>query len=551
MPGLVQGSTRPRILLDLDLGGRTLRVASNPVTVSDQAGASWQYLPGLDYEPVGQAVGEDDRRDVVLVGVGVDWALLQARGVTLAQRRAVLRLHYDGQLLEECRTLVDGITGQITVDLDELAFTVTAGEWQRSAVLPVPTARVDTATWTAVGGPNFDPPADTIGLAYQIVIGYPGNREQSFSGSGVPEPAVPVIIAEVDPGTSPATQTHLFADGELNASQIQLWNMDAVETIAYTPVVADDGLGRPVTIIRNQPGYDVGTELWYGLQNDSTFGGGLEWEGQVLRGLGDVIRWVYSQSRVPYDEGAMRAWGEYLNRYKVDTYINTPTSLVAWLQTEILSSVQVMQVQGPRGRYYVPLRWWATASDAVAHLDMDAGDWTRTAPLAHLDDPIYNEITVDYRLAQGDRYVSRRVLTADGQTYLNSLGQPSNPLVPWYATSEKDQRVIGSGLAGKSQATYGPRPMTMGLSWTWDDSTAQLLGSDMLERMAWPKRSTQLQGPAWAARSLGVGDVVLISESGMHLTERPALVMDVVTDAVVTRVDVVLLDRPLREALAT
>jgi len=567
--GLRTEDRAPVFLLDWDIGGQIVRVSSGavdangrllPVQVSDDAGRTYTYPPGLEVDTANTVLEDVVSVFDVEVRYDLDWAEFEARGGMLDRLPATLRLWFPGQTLEQARVLVRGETQLASYGLveDPVGFSIVSDHTDGASVLPPPGATVSSDTWP-VSTPNYDFAPNVDGAAYPVVIGYPGHHPTPGAAADIPDPAVPALYVEREDPNISGNDYWLFAIGSVEATKVNLWNMSvwppeesATATGGSTVTEAADKLGRTVSGIRTGVLTDEGDRYWVGFQNDGTYGGGMksEYGDHVMRGAGEVIRWVYSRhSRVDIDEGRMIGAQSYLDRYLVDTWFNSRVNMVEWLRESILVDLPVVGVQGPNGFYFAPMRWGATSKDAVARLDITGRAWAREGGLSKWDEPIRNSVTVNYRWSEDRRFASTRTLTAEGQLWTDALGRNQLPALPWYATTA-DARILGDGLAAKSQAQFGVYDHTRELKWTFDDNTALRVAHDVLLRNAWPKRQGRCIG-SLDGIELRPGDVVLVNDDEMHLADRVALVLDTVVSVDEMAVDYLLLDHPFNEPKKT
>lgn len=508
-------------LLDLDIAGQTHRLATEAVEVTTAAGETIAYREGLAEPSVGMSAAADAGPASIALEIttDTDWALLVSQGHSLDQRPAALRRYYSGRTLERGRVVLRGRTSQPSFGAryEPLRLSLTRDVASTAAVIPDPQAVVDASTWPVTGGATLPSSAD--GAYYPVVIGCPGHT------GGTPVPCVPVPQAEFQAGLG--VPKNVWLGG--HASQVRLRTLSAGVTTDsdVTPSVFGDLLGRDVDYVLNSAS-DTDVQAWVGFQDDASYGGGLYFEGVLLRGAGDVVSWVLRTCDHTIDWARIEATRAYLNNYKIDTYINAPVNLWDWLQAEVLPMLPVELREGPAGLYLAVYRWDAREKDAVAHLDatLGSGRVTRDGSASYVGDPV-NEITVDYRpgAESGARWLDRRVVTAQYGSVDIALTE--------------DPRIVPHRIASESRARYGPRPVRLQLSATWDTDTAVRVGLDTLLRAGLPKLAIRYVGGPWL-EDLEVGAVVLVTDPELYLSAAVALVVEV-TPGSDTAVDVLLL----------
>ena len=527
-------------LLEIDLGHLYL-FASEPAVVVSESGVSYVYEAGLS-DP-GATLAQGSSADEASVGLEVlsevDWALLAAQGIPLEARRATLRRWESGTTLERARVILRGRLSEVTYGRagEVLTARLTRSISRESDVLPHPQAVIDASTWPITGG--YAIPERSRGVAYPVVIGAPGH-----TASGNPLPAVPLVYAQY--GASSGLSYLALCDGLIDAGTVRLYNFEP-----STPTSADatvtqvvDELGRTVSVLTAASLAEEGR--WFaGFADRAGYGGGIVHQGRLVRGAGDLWRWVFEEHvDTAMDWGRFEAIRPSLNTYKIDTVINSETNVWDWFTGEVLPLLPIEIRESSRGLYPALMRWGATSRDAVAHLDGTSGTGrvSRVSAVGSTGE-IRNEITIQYRPTgeSGNRWANRRVATSVAR---RTAIEPA---------TVDDDRIRGSRLLTDSQLTYGVLPLTIEAACVSDDGTADLVLRDRIRAHAWPRRTVSYEGGPWL-ESLGVGDVVTLADPDLHiesLTPAVALVLDVVPGAGSVQVDLMLLDHPLQISRST
>jgi hypothetical protein len=532
MPG-GRPSTDGVYLLDLVVGGRVYRYATEAVSVTDADGYTYQYDEGL-LEPglsFGSLVGVGDASVAVNVQAeGVDWALLVAEGHALDRCPAILRRWYTGLLLERARVVLRGLSASPTYGAqgEPLTVSIVRSMREQSRTIPPVQAVVDETTWPVTVAQAHTVPDNANGATYPLVIGAPGGTEDA-----TPIPCVPVPQAEFR-AASLSTSKVIWLGGDAAKVRLRLASWDPPQELDVVPVSSADLLGRPIEYVLPKDSDNDGTYL-VGFRDDTTYGGGILWRGDLLRGAGDVIEWVlrtYYDGDVDFGRlGTVRA---YLNSWKIDTYINAQVSAWDWLSREVLPLLPVEMREGTYGIYPALLRYDLTERDAVAHLDATAGSGrvTRSSSVSIVGD-VVNEIAVDYRPSaeSGAKWLTRTVLTG------------SASYVALDGTSTADTRVIRDRLCTESQRRYDVRPLRIQAGAVWDSTTAGLIATHIAARRAWPRRAVQYVGGPWLD-DLEVGSCVTLTDPDLHVSGVATLVGDVTPGPGETAVDLLLLDDP-------
>lgn len=291
-----------------------------------------------------------------------------------------------------------------------------------------------------------------------------------------------------------------------------------------------DGLGRPMeAVIQGWPLLvgGMGTaedEYWVGFRDDSIYGGGIRTRrGDLMRGAGDVIEWVLTTYYAgPVDLGRVQAVRDYLNRFKVDTYINQPVNMVDWLRREILPLLPVELREGEQGIFAAAVRWDLTEADCVDHLDASLGVVSRVGEVSYTDGDIKNQITIRYRPGResGEWLASRTVTARAGWLTTYSTGGLSIPV----ATSG-DPSIVPLPECAASQAAYGVQAVTLDAYAVWDSTTAVLVASHIAARYALPRMVVRYQGDV---EHLEIGQGIVLTDPDLHLDAVVCVVTDVV-----------------------
>lgn len=550
-----EARARGHWLLDLVVGGIEYRYATSPVTVTDDNGASYRYDEGLSdlALPLVQDGGAE-----LTVGIEIssdeDWALLEARGYPIERARGVLRRWHEGQTLERARVYCRGLALAVSHGErgEPMSLTLTRDPGLEADVLPDPQQVVTETNWPVRG--SYTTASSVIGQAYPIIVGQPGYRQVDAGSGAGPYAAVPVLMVEYLAAT--ATSRLLISAGRCSATiaagKVRIHNATSgTNANSGTVGVTTDGNGRQVTYAEfaiGGPGGGLGSDsdsyfIGLGDQANGDWGGGIDnpFDNGALRGAGDVLMWALgTRSSIPIDRGLMATYQDALNAYKVDSYVNTPTSVWSWVESAVLSMLPVVVREGPDGLYFLPIRFDSGADDVVAYLSADRHEIERSSSVARLAQDVVNEVTVRYGpLRESGKYAGTYTITAQ-----------AGKLSAAVTSDGDDTTILGSYLARLSQARYGVRPRTIDLAHTWDPATALRVAQDQIERFAWPKRTVSYTSDRELA-AIEPGSLVAITDSALHLTDALARVYDVAISGEGVSLDLVLLDHPLTTTVST
>jgi len=541
-------------LLDFTAGGVVYRFATTSTVVALADGSTIQYAGGLNELTLGSASQSGERSESVVVASSVDWFAVKARGATLRDQQATVRLYTEGDVLETARMYLRGRTtspkhGTIG---EPLTLTIRENASDQAFEFPLAQAVVEDETWPVT-------PANIIvdknqGKPYPLVIGIPGHHPKAGTAYR-PEMASPAIYAEYKATATTAGQM-VIADGHIAAATVPLYDaLNFGTSFDKAVTLTTDALGRRVSVIQNAPAAasDVDLEWWVGFGNAGVYGGGRlnPYGAGYLRGAGDVIRWVLEEcTTLDVDTAAVIGAAAWLNRWKVDAVINQSINMLDWLDSEVLAHIPVIRVNGPRGIYYAPMRWDAVDSDVVAHLR--PGMVSRASDETQYDDEIRNLLTIQYRPQRdGTAYGSRRVLGPEYGRHESGWGVLGMTSLPWNTTTFEDVRFFADPLCRWSYAYNGPREWTGTNSSCWDDASVALSLDYMALRYATQKRMVRYGGPMGQLEGLEPGAVVRLTDPEIYVDAVLALVVERLTSTTQVYLDLVILDDPFKTSRKT
>jgi hypothetical protein len=318
------------------------------------------------------------------------------------------------------------------------------------------------------------------------------------------------------------------------ASTVIIFDSTTNESFSVTHEA--DGLGRIVATVDISGAASIAkneTEYWTGWNTDggllSPFKAGVD-----VRSGGDVVRWALSNSTIPQDYGRWAVAAQYLNRIKIDGYINDATaSPWDWLSDNVFPLVPISIARNADGTYPVIYDLDLVADDMVQITE--AADFRRVGPFSQEGNATdtRNEFTLDYarRAKVGSTYKRRAILTPEPDD--DDAEQGSNGYVKLSLARYKIRRA----WATTSNIIYDPPTAFQILSWL-----------SRLKAFV-PETATYEADPTWGW--LRVGRPVSITESGANQTTQVGWVVDRYWDT--TRWVFVLLfdDDPLRDVRST
>jgi|TARA_R100000084_G_scaffold46200_1_gene18986 hypothetical protein len=534
-------------LLDFTIEGQRYSYTSAPdaVTVNEADGTARLYVIGLEDVQVSRAA------DSVAVSIEaqVDWAALAAQGVNLEGGTATLRRWFAGLTINEAVDFGKGLVINVKYgELGEpLAFTVSSALEERTNLL-LPLGAKSANSMQAA---PYEPYEQTIGAPFAIVIGFPGEWP---SGKGGPAdgrwPCVPVILTDVIiPGTSLNTAARCVISLQgIDAASVRVRavnakvaanspeNLDAIRTPQIGHIPAHDGQVEymlPVSFFDFTgtlvDGVDLATEMlptvqetkieyYAGFKQDTGGGIGNLYGTGTLAGAGDVIVWALRTAAgdLLVDYETLERLAPRLNAYRIDTWVNDPkVTALEYLRSAILPHLPVAETTTAAGWSLSYIDYGANEKDAIATLT--AGhDIERASAVQLIANGVANQVTVSYRPLDGSRnYASQVTITPNvfvaGSNTAGDIRHPSYP----------------SKIASASESRYGLKAIDIEVDETWDDATALLIAEDAIKARALPITAISYQALSYEWERTQIGEVYLLTDAGLSLSERVAIVTDV------------------------
>ena len=497
-------------LLDIESGGDVIRLSTEPLEApTGEQGAPVAYFPGLEFaEEVPETVdpfGDSPGLRSVDLSLYLDHlehidtlpALIDD-GFDIASARGLLRLY--GRTSGTVSTVVDGVFRGVEYGLpgDPLTCSLEEVTEDDPGLFPPADAKVTVATW-----PNASDKA--IGERYPWVLGEPG-EPGVYTGPGI----------FVD--TTGGAELLLVAGHEVQASSVVIVN-DSDNTFAVRAVTTTaDGNGRFCSTVNlNASGITIDTGDDYFVRWGNAGGGLLKEDGALLRGAGDVVRWMLGYSKGRIDSGRVSAATPFLNGFQIDTVIQAPPdsrfSPWEWLADHLLPILPVDVRGGPGGHYLAVWRHEATGQDPATHIDVDGGRASLVSSVSYSDrEDVANEIALSYKSdPRGNKYHGRAVVTGDVDS------------------ADPDARSNLACIASRSRYrdSHGApevRVMEESSEVIWSDATAGAVLAWWAQRYALQARLVGYQADAEVCGHLEPGDRVTVTHSDMNWTAKPFLV---------------------------
>ena len=359
------------------------------------------------------------------------------------------------------------------------------------AVSPPGMPPIDLASSYSAGSLYVSP---ENGSSYPVPWGTPGVIRGKSGLTTDEVPAVPAIVVD---RTGDEADTLLIAGGRPESTTFTLWIL--YENVwsshagkAVTQTV--DALGQPIAV------FDItgmNTAARTGEEYRTSWpDGGVLLSGRVegSRGAGQLGAWWLERSGVPVDVPSSSAASDQLDAYRLDGWLEEPTSASEWIADRLLGALPVFMANAANGsRYLKPIRFQAEASDSRAKLVEGAGTVRR----------------------------SDRVATLGGQ-------HPKTIVVRW----GYDQEVGGYAWTtyryiGDVSLSLTEEEIEIELPDCYEARTAELVA----QWTAWREGGSrdQIKITVSTARWgwLSPGDVVTYTETGLSMTDRVCLVSSI------------------------
>ena len=522
-----------RWLLDLTWYRRgVVRFSDRAVSVSSDAG-DLEYAEGLGADLSVSTAAEVEDITITIRSDLVDWLAEWRRGASLERIPATLRRWYVGTSFESARVVSDGYLVRCSVG-DPRDPSSLRGRLVPRSVAAERTTPDRVLDWTDFhlsaahgrgAGRYMLSTSPSNGKFRTIVIGRPGAPDG--------DPAVPALEMTLTGDTIADSQepTWFLADHAMltDAGAGHFVYLTDLDTVAVTTVYNDveleqDEQGRIVTWGQSAtaPGWpapagspitanqrcNTGRSFWYGF-TDAIGGLANPYRPGVLRGLGDVLRWLYEfRGGRLVDGGSCESFAAELNQYLIDFAWTDPVTVDEWVEAEILRVYPVRIIRGPAGVYFRRRSFRATSADVVVSLSV-RGNGIRVdaaSALVPLEVSLASAVVVQYAFRAMSEYLrSVRIgitpeIAATGSTFARAREDASGTLLEG-----------GSHFAEVAAANFGATERTIQVPTTWDPSTAGRIALDYLDRESLPRyRRTYTGGRELEA--LRIGDVVELDD---------------------------------------
>jgi len=523
-------------VLTLRIGGVDYVVGEAAMRVPHGA-ASVRVAPGLGEPSCGVEAQPDQRRggevsaslQVQLAAAdptGEAWRAFRSPGRVVEGELALLR---EGDDWTQREKVVDGlvVADRFGAPSEPVRCVVREALAQGAGVVLGGNAVASEATWPASGTLAVDEQAQ--GAVYPVVFGSPGRPRGDEESDVVP--AVPALLVVMSFGSPSDNQTqdavvmvtgHEAHGADSGSDTVRIFNMSRHEPNTPQkfwwdfPVDSQrDAEGRLVgTATLTAPGSSAGSLIVEGgAEVYAAFldgGGGVTDGGELVRGAGDVVRWLMGRSTLRLAPLAPTARAA-LNHYKIDGYVNTDPLVRDVILGDLLPLLPATLLPGPEGW---ELQWWnlrATRADAVRTLNVQRDGLDRVGDVQRPDPGrVVNRVAIEFApRADTGAFTRRLEYGPAADTAATGVRRYERHLV-----AEQSARVHGE---------RGGQPLRTPM--VWDPTTAGRILADKLLLGALRPMMLTYEGPQWV-QAYRPGQVVVLQDSELEL-DMPAWVVGV------------------------
>ena len=556
-------------LLEVDIGGRTYRFSTFPVSF-DEGGSSVLYEGRLDNPEIGISLSE--LGNIKLSQSSVSMAVIFPFDVSKRQmkgkgiERMVARLYYvtvKNRIIQQSYgerislftgKIVDPVYGYPRMDPGYVEFSI-ENEVSFSdqsllrrivgdAVFLSATQFSQEAYRVGPLSPPVDPDGITevikphLGKCSPAVIGKPGTiREEIGSSYGFPSTPAYQIANQTSPSN---IGWYVIAGHPVAASTVDIYdnqgNVDSNRAVlsqvgskgqvySFIQVTTPSNLDQT---------YTINNDLEYWIRWDD--GGGLlspYTSGEALEGGGDLLVYLLDSIQVDFDRQAFSSVRTLLNQYKFAGYINDPQmKCYEFLQRYIVAFLPVSLVAGSSGLYpVIDHRLDETYNNPRVEI-IASETFSRIQPISPIDSEIVNDLTVRFA-PQG--------ASSDQDTYRGVVVIRYEKLLEGNAQYE-----IISPYSIVSFQRYGRREQSLDLEYVHDRDTAIRIGLDYMRRKALPQKKTTYRASiSWGY--LDVGDIISLSDSEIGLDRHRVQIVTKRYDGASWLYDILLQENPISE----
>jgi hypothetical protein len=516
----------PIWLLVLTYAGREFRFATEGIVVESAGGELLPFegtLGPIDIEEAFDFLSESAEFPSVSIQVvfPVDVAELIEQGHDLAASTGELSLLLEGNQWESRRVFLRGEVSQpqYGAEGEPVDFSLERLPLDDSALFPPPGLVVSSTS-------QPDAPEGSIGKTYPWVFGEVGATVDE-AGVTIAAYATPGFQVDLLTGSGGHREI-LIAGHHVNATTVNIYNKTANQNMSSQPVTnRTDSLGQAFAYTQFTTGAGSDDKDEYSI--DWTGSGGsypnLHHDGPLERG-GDLLRFMLSQSSLDVDAGRTVAAAELLQSYRFGGFINKPVAPLKWLQEHLIPLLPVSIAVGGEGIYPIVWRYDATTEDAVESITAGP-QFERQGAVSYESEEVLNEIRLRFGFAEWKDDFTRSITIT---------GDPDSA----------DPNQISSTYSRASFSRYGTQATEIESVIVYDPITAAAIVKWQARAFAFRRRVITYSADyrfGWLER----GDVVTITDSEIHLSNRVALIQSITWGASSLSIKLLLIDDPPRD----
>ena len=500
-------------LLELDFAGRTFRFATEPLSISNDAGDAISYPGGLDDPGYAESLDRfshsiDEQTISLELTLPINVAELIQKGHLLSGGRAELscvlrqaetiQQTYEGRLVVLSGALSEPQYGFPDLPAGYITTTIEGSLTEDAGLFLSASQTISEDTFSAIATAGKD---EHEGKPYPMVFGAPGHYRDGSGGSKTTSGS-PAYILDIDAGND-KVQSLLIAGHHVNASTVLIF--DSLKSESFSVTNTTDDLGQQIATVDPSAASTIDPkerEFWVGWNN----GGGMKnpWTTATeLEGAGDVLRWALTHSTMDIDHGAWAAASDFLNRFKLAGYISDPeVSVWEWV-SDLAESLPVTIRKGAGGLYPIiqDIRAPAPAGFAIT-ASPEFQQLSQVQIEGQLSD-IFNSIRIGYAF---------RAKTSDPKRYA-VVGTKETGDASSFSTATTRQSIN----------RYGKRFRSIDSAYIYDRTTAQLVVKHLADIEALPSRQVDYRAaPRFAA--VGLGDVITLTDPDLSFTDQACIV---------------------------
>lgn len=517
--------TSVEFLLRVTIAGRDFYFSTRPRVLYDESGEPIQFDGGLEAEWTDALNLFNDSPTLLSIPLelyfSVDIAQLVADGHDLWRGTGELSLWIEGRPYEDRVILIDGSMSepQYGAKGEPVKFSLESNGFQDSALTHTQTQKVTLETWP-------EPDEDSIDQYYPIVFGTPGVYTLP-SGTPAATYGSPAPICK---GTFPSPLA-IVAGHEVEATEVTAYNVSQSPIVSAVKTVTTqtDQLGNLVSIIDIGSGlsWAPGDEIWISWDVN---GGGAYNDTRTanLTGGGEVARYFLRLSTLKTDVGTWRAVGTYLDQnFKFSGYINDAVGPWNWLRDNLIELLPLSIYTTSEGVSASLWRRESTKADAVGTITTGGGV-ARVDLVQYENQQIINDFRISYALKGGDQTLRTAGVIGDREPTADEVG------------------IFSTEYSRASFLRYGTKAQTFESDIIYEDATAANVLQWKHRASALPYRVISYDVPIRLG-FLRRGDLVLLTDPEIYLSEYLAFVRDIQWTDGKPRLVLVLVDDPPRE----